>query len=103
MAQRKYHLHDGKKGAALAVRVTPRASQNKITELQSDGTVRVHIAAAPVDDQANKELIKFMSEVLGVPKSRIDIVAGSSSRDKIIAVLDMDAEMVQRRLLAYLE
>jgi uncharacterized protein YggU (UPF0235/DUF167 family) len=44
-----------------------------------------------------------MSEVLGVPKSRIDIVAGAASRDKLIAILDMDAEMVQRRILAYLE
>jgi uncharacterized protein (TIGR00251 family) len=103
MSDRKFHLHDGKKGAALAVRVTPRASHNKIMELQSDGTLKVHITAPPVDDQANKELIKFMSEVLGVPKSRLDIVVGQNSRDKIIAVLDMDAEMVQRRLLAYLE
>ncbi|HEY6073131.1 MAG TPA: DUF167 domain-containing protein [Anaerolineales bacterium] len=103
MSNRSFHLHDGKKGAAIAVRVTPRASQNKIMELQSDGTVKVHITAAPVDDAANKELIKFMSEVLGVPKNRLDIVAGASGRDKIIAILDMDAETVQRRLLAYLE
>jgi uncharacterized protein (TIGR00251 family) len=103
MSDRKFHLHDGKKGAALAVRVTPRASHNKIMELQSDGTLKVHITAPPVDDQANKELIKFMAEVLGVPKSRLDIVVGQNSRDKIIAVMDMDAEMVQRRLLAYLE
>jgi len=103
MSQRSFRFHDGKKGAAFAVRVTPRASRNKIMELQDDGTVRVHIAAAPVDNQANHELIKFMSEVLGVPKSRIDIVAGASGRDKIIAVMDMDADMVQRRLEAYLD
>jgi uncharacterized protein (TIGR00251 family) len=103
MSDRKFRLHDGRRGAAIALRVTPRASRNKIAELQSDGTVRVHIAAAPVDDAANKELIKFMSEVLGVPKSRLDIVAGATGRDKLLAVLDMDAEMVQRRILAYLE
>lgn len=103
MEDRKFHLHDGRRGAALAVRVTPRASRNKIMEVQDDGTVRVHITAAPVDDQANKELVKFMSEVLGVPKSRIDIVAGATGRDKLIAVLDMDADMLYRRILAYLE
>ena len=43
-----------------------------------------------------------MSEVLGVPKSRIDIVAGATGRDKLIAVLDMDADMLYRRILAYL-
>jgi len=103
MTDRKFHLHDGQRGAALAVRVTPRASRNKIMEVQEDGTVKVHIAAAPVDDQANKELVKFMAEVLGVPKSRIDIVAGATGRDKLIAVLDMDADALYRRILAYLE
>jgi hypothetical protein len=103
MTKRKFQLHDGKKGAALAVRVTPRASKNKIVELLDDGTVKVHIAAPPVDDEANLELLKFMAEVLGVSKSRLDIVAGATGRDKLIAVIDMDAETAHKRILAYLE
>jgi uncharacterized protein (TIGR00251 family) len=103
MTKRKYQLHDGKKGAALAVRVTPRASKNKIVEVLEDGTIKIHIAAPPVDDEANLELLKFMGEVLGVPKSRLDIVAGATGRDKLIAVLDMDAESAHKRILAYLE
>lgn len=103
MSNRTFHLHDGKKGAALAVRVTPRASQNKVTEMLEDGTVKVHIAAPPVDEEANKELLKFLAAILGVPKSRLDIVAGLAGRDKLIAVLDMDAETVHNRILAYLE
>ncbi len=103
MTKRKFQLHDGKKGAALAVRVTPRASKNKIVEVLEDGTLKVHLAAPPVDDEANLELLKFMGEVLGVPKSRLDIVAGATGRDKLIAVIDMDAETAHRRILAYLE
>ena len=103
MTKRKYQLHDGKNGAALAVRVTPRASKNKIVEVLEDGTIKVHIAAPPVDDEANLELLKFMGEVLGVPKSRLHIVAGATGRDKLIAVLDMDAESAHKRILAYLE
>jgi len=103
MTKRKFQLHDGKKGAALAVRVTPRASKNKIVEVLEDGTLKVHLAALPVDDEANLELLKFMGEVLGVPKSRLDIVAGATGRDKLIAVIDMDAETAHRRILAYLE
>lgn len=87
----------------MAVRVTPRASQNKIMELLSDGTVKVHIAAPPVDDEANAELLKFLANVLGVPKSRLEIVAGASGRDKLISVLDMDAATAHKRILAYLE
>jgi len=103
MTKRKFQLHDGKKGAALAVRVTPRASKIKIVEVLEDGTLKVHLAAPPVDDEANLELLKFMGEVLGVPKSRLDIVAGATGRDKLIAVIDMDAETAHKRILAYLE
>lgn len=103
MTKRKFQLHDGKKGAALAVRVTPRASKNKIVEVLEDGTLKVHLAAPPVDDEVNLELLKFMGEVLGVPKSRLDIVAGATGRDKLIAVIDMDAETAHKRILAYLE
>ena len=102
MTKRKFHLHDGKRGSALAVRVTPRASANKIVELMNDGTVKIHIAAPPVDDKANQELIKFLADILGVTKSRLEIVAGVTGRDKLISVLDMDAEAVHKRILAYL-
>ena len=102
MPKRNFHLHDGKRGAALAVRVTPRASDNKITEVLNDGTVKIHIAAPPVDDKANEELIKFLADVLGVPKSRIEIVAGLTGRDKLVSVLEMDADTVHRRIEAYL-
>lgn len=99
---RKYRLHDGKKGAALAVRITPRASRNEIVEIQDDGTVRIHITAAPVDGEANTVLVKFLAEILGVPKSRVDIVAGSTGRDKLIAVVDMDSEEMQKRIEGHL-
>jgi uncharacterized protein (TIGR00251 family) len=102
MSDRKFNLHNGKKGAALAVRVTPRASHNEIVELMEDGTIKVRLAAPPADNEANEALVKFMAEVLGVPKSRLDIVAGASGRDKLISVDDMDAETVHQRILAYL-
>lgn len=103
MPKRNFHLHDGKRGSALAVRVTPRASHNKIMEVMSDGTVRIHIAAPPVDGDANSELIVFLAEVLGVAKSRLEIVAGITGRDKLISVLEMDAETAHKRILAHMD
>jgi len=102
MSDRKFNLHNGKKGSALAVRVTPRASHNEIVELLEDGTIRVRLAAPPSDKEANEALINFLSEVLGVTKSRLDIVAGLAGRDKLISVVDMDAETVHQRILAHL-
>ncbi len=101
MSDRKFNLHGGKKGSALAVRVTPRASHNEIVELMEDGTIRVRLAAPPSDNEANEALLNFLAEVLGVPKSRLDIVAGAAGRDKLISVVDMDAETAHQRILAH--
>jgi uncharacterized protein len=100
---RKYVLHDGKRGSALAVRVTPRASRNQIIGVLNDGTIKVHIAANPADDESNVELVAFMAEVLGVPKSRVEIVAGENGRDKLISVLDMDVETAHQRIVAHMD
>lgn len=102
MADRKFKLHDGQRGSALAVRVTPRASRNEIVELLEDGTIKVRIAAPPADNEANEALINFLSEILGVPRSKLDIVAGVSGRDKLIAVMDMDVVTAHQRILAHL-
>ena len=99
---RKYHLHNGQRGSALAVRVTPRSSRNQIVAVLNDGTIKVHIAAPPVDEEANEELVNFLADVLGVPKSRLEIVAGASGRDKLISVLDMDVQTAHQRKLAKL-
>lgn len=102
MSDRKFRLHDGQKGSALAVRVTPRASRNEIVEVLDDGTIKVRISAPPADDEANRALIEFLADILGIPKSRLDIVAGASGRDKLIAVLDMDVETAHQRIVAHL-
>ena len=102
MSDRKFNLHDGKKGSALAVRVTPRASRNEIVELLDDGTIKVRIASPPTDSEANDTLIEFLSQILGVPRSRLDIVAGLTGRDKLISVVDMDADTAHKRILAHL-
>ena len=99
MTQRNYKLHDGKKGAAIAVRVTTRASKNQIVGTLNDGTIKVRITAAPIEGQANDELVEFLSDVLEIAKSRIEIVAGSTGRDKLISVLDMDAETLHKKIV----
>jgi uncharacterized protein (TIGR00251 family) len=103
MSSRKFHLHDGRRGAALAVRVTPRASRNEITEIMPDGTVKVRLTAPLAEGESNKALIQFMAEVLGVTSSQIDIIGGFSGNDKLLSVLDIDTDEAHQRILAYLE
>jgi len=102
MSDRKFQMHDGQKGSALAVRVTPRASRNEIVELLEDGTVKVRLATSPADDEANAALLDFLSEILGVPRSKLDIVAGVIGRDKLISVVDMDVETAHQRIVAHI-
>jgi uncharacterized protein len=99
---REYVLHDGKSGSALAVRVTPRASRNEIDGVLNDGTVKVHLAADPAEGNMNVELVAFLAEVLGVPKTRVEIVAGETGRDKLVSILDMDVETAHQRIITHM-
>lgn len=103
MTTRKFRIHDGKRGAALAIRVTPRAKKNEVSEILDDGTIKIRITAPPVDGKANKALVEFLAEILDVSSSQIEIVAGDTGRDKLVSVLNLDAETVGRRIAARLE
>lgn len=96
---RKYKLHSGKTGAALTIRVTPRARKTEISGFMDDGTLRVRVSAPPVGGKANAALIKYLAKLLGVRKSRIEIVAGEKSLDKIVSILDLSAEQAQKKIL----
>lgn len=99
----RHKLSDGQGGAALAIRVTPRASRNEIVEILPDHTIKIRLTAPPVDGKANEALIEFLSGVLSVPKSRIDIVAGQTGRDKLVTVLNMDSSEAQELILKHIE
>ncbi|NIM94350.1 MAG: DUF167 domain-containing protein [Anaerolineales bacterium] len=83
----------------MTIRVTPRARKTEISGIMDDGTLRIRISAPRSEGKANKALIKYLSKILGVRKNRIDIVAGEKSLDKIVSILDMSAEEVQKQIL----
>jgi hypothetical protein len=99
---REFKLHDGEQGAALTIRVTPRARKTEVGGVLDDGTLRVRVAAPPVEGKANKALIAFLAKVLGVRKNKIEIVAGEKGLDKIISVLEMPAEEAEIRINAWM-
>ena len=99
----KRRLSDGHKGSALAIRVTPRAKRNQIVEVMADDTIKVRLTAPPVEGKANQALVDFLAEVLGVNKSRIEIVGGATSRDKLVSILDMPAAKAQAIILQQIE
>lgn len=68
-------------GTPFAVRVTPRASREKI-EVQ-EGTLRVHVTCVPEDGKANRAVTEVLARALGVARSRLTLLRGATSRDKI--------------------
>ncbi|MFC1998414.1 DUF167 domain-containing protein [Chloroflexota bacterium] len=73
----------------IAVKVQPGARKNGVTGY-SDSVLRLKIAAHPVEGKANKELITYLSDILGVKKSAINIEKGQTSRNKLISIAGMD-------------
>jgi uncharacterized protein (TIGR00251 family) len=83
----------------FTVHVQPRASRTEVAGLH-DGCVKIRLAAPPVDGEANAELVRFLSEKLDVPKARVHLVSGQTSRRKTLTIDGMDASVAIAALLA---
>jgi uncharacterized protein (TIGR00251 family) len=83
--------------ATLRVRVQPRASSNEVTGWK-DGVLCVRITAPPVEGAANKAVVAFVAERLGVKRARVTLVSGGKSRDKVLSVEGLSPEEVAERL-----
>lgn len=81
----------------ISVRLYPNAIKNELIGL-SHGVWQVRVAAPPVKGKANKELISFLSKVLGVGKSSVSIAQGHTSRNKLIAVDGLTQQEIMKRL-----
>jgi uncharacterized protein YggU (UPF0235/DUF167 family) len=79
----------GVAGALIPVRVTPRAKvESMVLDASADGTPRllVHLRAVPEDGKANAALCSMLARALGVPKSRVSVQRGATSREKLVAI-----------------
>ena len=90
---------NGKRGAALPVRVIPRASRNEVAEILSDQTVKIRLVSPPGEQETNEELIGYLSKILGVPKKNLEIVAGNKGRDKLVSILDVTSKEIHQKIL----
>lgn len=70
----------------LQVRVQPRASRDEFAEVQGNH-LRVRLTAPPVEGKANAHLCKFLAQVFQVPKSRIALLSGETSREKRLRIV----------------
>lgn len=95
---RKFEITGAKRGAAFTVRVVTRAQKTEIAGIGEDGTLKIRLTASPVDGQSNTQLIEFLAQRLGVDKSKVEIVGGKDSRDKMITVEGISTADVEEYL-----
>ena len=78
--------------------VYPNAARNEVVGF-ADGVLRVKVSAPPLKGKANRELVAFLSQLLGVGKDTLTIIKGYTSRNKVIAISGLSREEVVGRLL----
>ena len=77
----------------LALKVTPGARKNEILGWEDDypqvgRVLKVKIAAPPVEGKANKEIVLFLAKALGIPRTSVEVVHGTSGRIKLVEIPD---------------
>ena len=87
-----------KRQATISIRVYRYAARNKVVGF-SNGVLRVRISAPPIKGKANRELISFLSQLLGVSQNSITIIKGHGSQNKIITIYNLSQEAALRLLL----
>jgi uncharacterized protein len=93
------HVRDTTQGATFSVKVHPRAKKNAITGEVGDA-LKLALTAPPVEGKANDACVRFLADVLELPRASVTIAAGESSRQKLIRVAGLSAAEVERRLRA---
>ena len=81
----------------LKVRVQPKASKNLVEGYVGD-TFRLRVTAPPENGKANAAVIALLAAPLDVNRSRLTVIKGLKSRDKIVGVESLTLEEAARRL-----
>lgn len=92
-------LHDGRTGSAIQVHITIKAPESEIYRVSKDGTVQIRLKASGSEKDINDALIAYLAEVLKTDPRKIEIIAGQSGPDKLVTILDVDVETVNRQII----
>ncbi len=76
--------HLARPGAEIVVRVTPKAARERL--VVEDGAIRAYVTVVPEDGKANQAVVKLLAKALGVAKTRLVLVRGATSRDKVFRI-----------------
>ena len=80
----------------LHVHVHPRAHKTAIREWIGD-VLHISVCASPKENEANLELLRFLSELLDIPKTSLELVRGHRGRTKQISIPDSAQPALRER------
>ena len=80
----------------FAVRLTPRSAVERVDDVV-DGVLRVRVMAPAVEGAANTALVRLLAEALGIARRDVQIVAGATSRQKLVVVDGVAADAIVAR------
>ena len=90
-------LASSPRGVTFSVKVVPGASRNSVSGVEGE-FLKVRLVAPPIEGRANQALVELLSKVLMVPKSKVHITRGLSSKRKSILVESYDPRRFQKFL-----
>jgi uncharacterized protein (TIGR00251 family) len=89
-------LSEGREHVDLRVYVRPESREERL--VLEEGELVFHTVEPPVKGRANAALVKYLSRVLRIPSSRIEIVHGARSRSKVVRIHGLSADKVVEAL-----
>ena len=81
-------------GAVLNLRIVPRAAKNAIQGELGDA-LKIRLCAPPVDGAANAALVEFLAGAFSLPRARVQLLSGQTSRNKRVLLADFPASRVR--------
>lgn len=91
---------DAQLGAAITVKVTPKAKTNKVAGVLDDGTLKVQVTAPPEAGKANAALITLLAKTFGLQPDQVEIIAGHGSERKLVSLVGISPAEVDAKILA---
>lgn len=79
------------------VRLRPRGGSDELIGMR-DGVLQARVTAPPLDGKANRALCRLIAKRLGVAPSRVTVVRGEKSRDKLVRVEGLGDEALASAL-----
>lgn len=95
------YIKDIDEGVVLNIAVKPNSKKQVIDF--NPNFLSISLKSSPEKGKANRELLKYLSKILDIPISKIQLISGHTSRDKRILISDFESTQIKEKLGSFIE